>query len=414
MVFDIGNIIARNDLIAYFQPVISVARMNICGLEGLIRGINTDNGEIIPPLFLFDAAEDRNLLLELDRACRDTVIQTYRTIYMRRKDILLFLNINSAILDKAVGSKHLINMVREYQISPNDVVIEINESQVQDTQLLKTFVDNYRKYGFLIALDDVGYGYSNMDRIPLIKPDIVKTNMALIRNICTDFYVQEVFRSLIILSTKIGAMVVAEGVETVEEANQTLQLGANMIQGYCVSKPTRIEEVLFEPLEKRIRVISDNFQNTEREKIIRNKQRFNKLKAITNIITRRLSVVSADKFDDVLLRVIRDKKSIECAYILDEKGIQSSSTVFSVLNPTIKINRLFSPAKIGTDHSLKTYYRYLKSVNARRYITEPYASLASGNLCMTFTNIFQDIRNNQYILCIDFKVSELQDPLITL
>jgi len=294
--------------------------------------------------------------------------------------MLLFLNINSSILDKAVGSNHLLNMVRQHRIKPNDIVIEINESKVRNTIVLKNFVDTYRNHGFLIALDDVGYGFSNLDRIPLIKPDIVKTDISLMRNICSDFYVQEVFRSMVSLSMKIGALVVAEGVETEEEAVRALELGANMTQGYCLAKPQKLDNGIPGSLNDRITAIAGRFQNAEREKIIWKRKRYNKFKAITSGISMRLASVSANNFDNELLKAVNCNNGMECVYILDENGIQSSSTIFSGLVPEIKNNRLFSPAKTGNDHSLKIYYRYLKSANTRRYITEPYASLASGNL----------------------------------
>ncbi len=408
MTFDIAQIVKKKKLVAHFQPVISITQKNVCGLEGLIRGINVDTGEIIPPLTLFDAAEKEGLQIELDRACRETVIQTYCAIYTHRKDILLFLNIHSSILDKVIGSNHLLNMVTHYGIKPNDIAIEINESKVQDTAFLKKFVNTYRSHGFLIALDDVGYGFSNLDRIPLIKPDIVKTSMSLVRNICTDFYVQEVFRALVSLSTKIGALVVAEGVETKEEAVKTLELGAHMIQGYCISKPKKIDDGLLEPLNGRIKVIADYFQNVERKKIARNSRKYDKFKAIASGIAIRLALIPPDNFDAELPKIIKSRDEIECVYILDDRGIQCSATVFSSSIAKIKKSRLFSPAILGADHSLKVYYRYLNSVNSRRYITDRYISLASGNPCITIANTFEDRQNRKYILCIDFKVDEVE------
>lgn len=173
---------------------------------------------------------------------------------------------------------------------------------------------------------------------------------------------------------------VAEGVETEEEAVRALELGANMTQGYCLAKPQKLDNGIPGSLNDRITAIAGRFQNAEREKIIWKRKRYNKFKAITSGISMRLASVSANNFDNELLKAVNCNNGMECVYILDENGIQSSSTIFSGLVPEIKNNRLFSPAKTGNDHSLKIYYRYLKSANTRRYITEPYASLASGNL----------------------------------
>lgn len=98
--------------------------------------------------------------------------------------------------------------------------------------MLKMFLCTYKEYGFLIALDDVGTGHSNLDRISLVKPDILKIDRSIIDNIDQRYHNQEVFKSLVNLSKRIGTMVVTEGVERKEEAILAFELGADMLQGY--------------------------------------------------------------------------------------------------------------------------------------------------------------------------------------
>jgi EAL domain-containing protein (putative c-di-GMP-specific phosphodiesterase class I) len=407
---DITDILSHKSLAAYFQPVVSINEKKISGLEGLIRGISPDSAEIILPLYLFSAAESRGLETELDRACRETVIDAFKSI--NRDDILLFLNLHSSILDKTAGSNHLVNTVRRSGIDPQNIVIEINESRVRETSLLKAFVEKYRKEGFLIALDDVGCGFSNMDRISLTRPDIVKIDISLVRNICTDFYVREVFHALVNLSTKIGALVVAEGVETEEEAIETLELGANMIQGYCISKPQKAKDLSTTPFEEKIEHIAKRFRASEKKKLLQSKNNYSKLNSIANDFASNLETVSAEDFDETLVKIVERSSIVECLYILDEDGIQSSNTVFNCAMKDTRHNKLFSPAKKGADHSMKNYYCYMKNAGLRKYITEPYESLASGNLCMTFARVFQDKHKMHYILCLDFKVDDRKDTLL--
>ncbi|MFA5308514.1 MAG: EAL domain-containing protein [Dehalococcoidales bacterium] len=402
---DIEAIIRDGRLTARFQPIVSVAQRSICGVEGLIRGVNPDSADLISPLELFHTAMNQGLQVELDRACRDTIVRTFEPVYRCRKDTLLFINLHSSILDKVAGSNHLLDMVQEYRINPCDIVIEFNESAVEDMALLKKFVDTYRQYGFLIAMDDVGCGFSNLSRISLVKPDIVKTDMSLTRNICTDFYVQEVFRALVKLSNKIGALVVAEGVETEDEAVQILGLGAHMIQGYYISRPQKIEDTLSGDLGDKLGDVVERLKIMEKYKTVLNKEKYSTLNLATTKIAARLSTVSRDRFDEELANSINGYEGIECAYVLDERGVQASATVFSNAVTGIKKSRLFSPAASGADHSLKVYYRNLKNAGLQRYLTEPYASLASGNLCRTFTRTFLDRRDEPHILCIDFKIN---------
>lgn len=254
---DIKKILRNKALTAHFQQVVYVTRKVVCGMEGLIRG--TEAGVTVSPKTLFDAAQKKGLTLELDRLCREKVIEAFGRIYPQNKDKLLFLNLDASILDNVWGSEYLMRQAQRYGINPQNIVVEINETKVQDGEALKAFITFYRKAGFLIALDDVGAGFSNLDRIPIVKPDIIKVDIGLVRNIQNDYHKQEVVKSLIRLATQIGAMVVAEGVETEEEAIETLRLGVNMIQGFYFSRPTVLSEKPFD--NERIDTLAANFKS---------------------------------------------------------------------------------------------------------------------------------------------------------
>jgi predicted signal transduction protein with EAL and GGDEF domain len=147
-------------------------------------------------------------------------------------------------------------------INPGNIVIEINESKVRDFEALRQFCDTYRRLGFMVALDDVGTGFSNMDRIPRVKPDIIKICNTLVRNIQNDYYKQGVIRSLISMSNMIGALVIAEGVETKEETIEILRLGGHMMQGYFFAKPQQYFDEANSLSGDRIEMLSKCFHRT--------------------------------------------------------------------------------------------------------------------------------------------------------
>lgn len=400
---DINDIIENEKIKVHFQPIVYTSKKTVCGLEGLIRGINTDTNQLISPIHLFETANHKGLTIELDRICRNKVIEAFSHIHLNDKDRLLFLNIDASIIEKVEGSNYLINQVEKFNIKTSNIVIEINEAKVKDNEALKRFIDTYRKLGFLIALDDIGSGFSNLDRISLIKPDIIKTDMSLIRNVQDDYYKQEVLKSLVSLSNKIGALVVAEGVETEEESIQTLKLGAHMIQGYFFSKPQefiRGQKIL---LDNSIEKLNDSFKRymSKAERIEKRKQK--QLNAIVTNSLKELVNVPYDKFDDKLLEIVKGNRAIECAYIIDKYGIQLSNTIYLHGANEVKENAIFYSARTGADHSMKKYYYHVVNAKLSKYITEPYVSLATGNLCITFSKIFKNINNRRYILCIDFK-----------
>lgn len=403
---NIREIITNESLRVCFQPIVSVSRKMVSGIEGLIRGIDENTKKDISPLALFDAAHNEGLPLELDRLCREKVIDAYSGIYEGNHNKLLFLNMDASILDKGVGSNYLLNQVKSHNISPGNIVVEINETKVQGSAALKKFTDTYKGYGFMVALDDVGTGFSNMDRILLVKPDIIKIDISLVRNIDTDYYKQGVFKSLVNLSNKIGAIVIAEGVETKEEAIQILRLGGHMIQGYYFSIPLEsyCEKNVFS--NDKIELLSKSFNTFMNQQMNLEKEKNKHLNIAVNRCVRMLKNLPEDEFTSELTAFVRDNSIVECAYILDEKGVQISDTIGFFNKNEAKENLIFHAARKGTDHSVDRYYYPLMSAKLKRYVTEPYISLATGNLCITISYVFNNIENKKYVLCMDFQTSD--------
>ncbi len=398
--FKIREIVSEKRLTAYFQPVVSVSRKMICGFEGLVRGINILTNELIPPMDLFNNAQEEGLVIELDRACRDVVIKSFANLYGENSNMLLFLNIDASIIDFVGGSNYLIEQVNRYGISPANIVIEVKETIVQDTMALKKFIDSYRKFGFLIALDDVGSGFSNLDRIPLAKPDIIKIDLSLVRNIHTNYYKQEVFKSLVSLANSIGALVIAEGVEIEQEAMEVLKIGGHMIQGYYFSKPKAFCSM--QDIMDRLDILSNSYKMFINKWIKAERQKHKQLNLVVNNAIEELSKLKSDGFNEKLSIIACSNNIIQCIYVLDENGIQISDTICFCCKDGGKENLIFYSARMGTDHSMKMFYYNLVNAKLRKHITDPYVSLATGNICITYSKIFTNVDNKEYILCIDF------------
>lgn len=371
----ISEVIEQKSLVAYFQPIMSVTGKKILGLEGLIRGIKPGTEQIISPKLLFDAANEEGLATELDRACRDKVLAAFKNYYHADQDLLLFLNLDTSIIDEVGGSNYLNDQVNQSGINPKNIVIEINESKAQNTFALTQFVDTYKEYGFLIALDDVGAGFSNMDRIAELKPDIVKIDRSIIKSMDFIYHKQEVFKSLVNLTNKIGALIIAEGVETKQEAIQVLKLGGQVIQGYYFSKPKK-DFILNDEIIRKTAHVVDEYK----ELLLREMDDYNrKCLAYTqkvNCIIKAISVSDESEFDRQLLECIQASGLVDCAYVLDEAGIQCSETV-GAKNIGACEKLVFHSAKIGVDHSIKSFYYNLVKRKQDTYMTEPYVSMAT-------------------------------------
>ncbi|TWH46301.1 EAL domain-containing protein [Sporomusa sp. KB1] len=383
----------------YFQPIVSIRQQAVIGLEALSRGLNANNDLILPqPLFAAAAAKGKSV--ELDRLCREKALENYKRI--PDNDSFLFLNLTTSILDEGVvGSGHLITAVNQLGLKPSSIVIEVIESKVRNIENLTKFIKLYKQYGFLIALDDVGTDSSNMDRILQVHPDIIKIDRVLICDINTDYYKQELFKALVFVAKKTGALIIAEGVETHSEATTSLELGADFLQGYYTAYPAPFPKHINSVSAKTMRLLSSAFRSSIVENIRNMSLKRKFYEKILEGLIEKLACICPEHFEMKLNEIAKDQTSVQCYYILDITGIQITETVKAYLDNTENCHGMFRPDCKGSDQSLKDYYLYIHS-GFERYISEPYISLANGQPCLTGSILFQTYSGNPYILCIDF------------
>lgn len=229
------EMLADGRLTAYFQPVLDVKQLKVVGFEVLARGVGKD-GSIVPPGQLFDWARKTDTLFYLDRACREIAVKT--AAVKKLNNFLIFINFTpTAIYDPQFCLKDTVDWATQLHLDPKNLVFEVVESEkVEDLGHLKNILDYYRSKGFRVALDDVGSGYSNLNVIAELKPDIIKIDREIIRNVHEDKIKNAILEALVRIARECGIDVLAEGVETVEEF-EFLRDKVDFAQGYFFGKP---------------------------------------------------------------------------------------------------------------------------------------------------------------------------------
>ncbi|WP_461209735.1 EAL domain-containing protein [Desulfocurvus sp. DL9XJH121] len=388
-----------------FQPIVSIKNRRVIAVEALSRGYLPGNGAVLTPDKLFSLPEDAAQALELDRLCRETAMLRFAPMHTARRDLLLTVNLDMSLVDRrALGSGRFSQAARGAGLPPENVVIEIIESRVRDMGALVNFIKAHRAKGFLIALDDIGAGHSNLDRIFVIKPDIIKIDRGLIKDIHKEYHKFEIARALTRLGRSIGAMIVAEGVEREEEVLRLLELGVDTFQGFYFSPPA-VSDGLPPVRPPRLADVAKRFRKLTIEAISRRGEMHTAYgKALAHVLGE-LGRARPPQFDACLASALGSHPDLECLYVLNTQGRQVSTTL---CNPdAIPLQRRFfyQPAPKGADHSLKEYYLPLRA-GLPRFTTEPYISLASGNLCITISSPFTDAKGHDFILCMDIGLRE--------
>ncbi|MDC7231932.1 MAG: EAL domain-containing protein [Spirochaetales bacterium] len=386
------------NILSLYQPLYSVQERKYIALEALSRGRMNDKD--LSAAELFDLPVSNQEILTLNKECIRQALRSSASRFSTDQ-LSLFLNFDSSLLDSfSEMADEIYSIVRELNLDPDRIVIELIEKKVHRFDVLMRFVRKCRELGFLIALDDVGSGYSNFERIVQIKPDIIKIDRNLVKDISEEFYKREVCRSLINLSHSIGALSLAEGVETLEEALVCQNLGVDILQGFYFSKPKEtFHQIDISSPKVSLLVEAWTYSLAERAKEISDNIFIVKKQA--NSISQRIFKSDRDKWDQILNRELNNVSNIECAYILNAQGKQITGTV---LKPRMwtKKHFLFKPARMGTDHSQKAYFLN-RSGKQKWYISDRYISRATGNLCRTVSLLFKDKKEKNHYLCLDIK-----------
>lgn len=393
----VQDLINKNKIEVYLRPIISIKDKKIFAFEALTRAYD-ENDDFISPLYLFEQAHKEHLGEVLDCYVRKLALKKFKDYYEKDKSLLLFLNFESSIVDNEITDNFSYN-VSHYNLNPSNIIIEIKEDGVKDNRSLVKFVKKYRDLGFVIAIDDFGTGYSSFDRLALVKPDIVKVDRSIIYNINKNFINSEILTAIANMCYKIGAMVLAEGVESKDEVLAILKKDIDIFQGFYFSKAKKnITDELNSTILKTINNIGDIYKSNI-HKHIEKKQRL--LENTQLITTKVIEILNSNKEDWItkIEDVVNYTDKLEAIYTIDmKKGIQKGDTIINSESRTF-----YNPTKDGHDHSLKEYFIIAKESRRGDYLSSKYISKASGNMCRTYSSKVE-INNGKYIVCFDIIV----------
>ena len=219
---------ALEKLFMVYQPIIRFREREILGYETLVR---TSEPAIPHPGALIDAAERLGRMRDLSRAIRAIAPRPMMEAPERGR---LFYNLHVLDLD----DEALYDSDSELARMAERVTLEMTErASLESISDPRSKISRLREMGFRIAVDDLGAGYAGLNSFAQLEPNVVKLDMALVRDVHLSDTKQKVIHSMNQLCSDMGMEVVAEGVETKEELHVLLELGCNIFQGYFFAKP---------------------------------------------------------------------------------------------------------------------------------------------------------------------------------
>lgn len=234
MINEINSIIKSKAISTVFQAIFNIEEQSIVGYEALTRG--PQGSALHTPDKLFQAATQADLLSELEILCRDKAIKRFAELKLVGK---LFLNISPLVLlNKNHPQGETIKFVEQAGLTCQQIVIELSEKYpFPNNYTLRDALARYRQFGFNVAIDDLGAGYSGLKLWSQLLPNIVKVDRYFVENCHRDNFKQKFLKAIFDLATAAEAEIVVEGIECQQEFDFLQTLGMRYAQGFYLAMP---------------------------------------------------------------------------------------------------------------------------------------------------------------------------------
>ncbi|MEO0105766.1 MAG: EAL domain-containing protein [candidate division WOR-3 bacterium] len=221
-----------------YQPIFNLRDGTIYGYEALSRGPKDSFFEDPDTIFTFAARYE--LLPKVEELCLYNAIREASKL---NSNSLIFLNITPDQIPRLLDN-HFVDFLSECRVKDNRVVIEITEKfAIPHYGTYQEILVRTKGRGLKIALDDVGVGYSTLERISEIGPDYLKYDRTLVRDIDKNLIRQELIKSFVNFANRINSTIIAEGIENENELEFLKDLGIKYGQGFYLCRPKPVNEL---------------------------------------------------------------------------------------------------------------------------------------------------------------------------
>ena len=401
-------ILEQNSVASFFEPLVSVQKMGVIGLETVSRAVHPENQSLIEPRDIFRGMplEESGLKLALDRLFRQKGLEEFSPFQTQMPSLLLFLDVEPSVLEETtVGSGHLLKQVRDLSLDPQQVVVQISLASEMNPLFVKKFIDIQRSHHFLIALTDLENQPDHLDTLLRFNPDMVRVADSLVRGLASSEEKRDVFRRIINLAHSLGVLVIAGGIESEEDALVALELGTDLLQGGYFSRDYKDNTVFTLGRKARMQFLGSRYRRRLTGRAKQDRELMRRCGHVGDSIFARFTGKPPMEMESASL--FRNYPSLECLYWLNGEGVQAGEPIRSQFHIPERKRVLFQPSLPGSNHSLREYY-YALSEEPGPHVTEPYLSMNSGNLCVTVSHALEDPRTGDpRILCVDLNLSKI-------
>ncbi len=236
--------IEKNEIFMNYQPQVEIDTGRLIGVEALVRWDNPELG-LVPPVRFIPLAEDTGFINQLGKwvlyeACRQMMRWQEAGLYVPK----IAVNLSVKQFERGSIVSMVADILKETGLAPARLQLEVTESVIMNTGDALVFINDLSAIGVGLAIDDFGTGYSSLAYLKQLPVQTLKIDRSFIKDISTDANDEAIAIAIIQLGKSLNLSVIAEGVETEDQAAFLLRHGCNLAQGYFYSRPELAQAVL--------------------------------------------------------------------------------------------------------------------------------------------------------------------------
>ncbi|MFL6714799.1 MAG: EAL domain-containing protein, partial [Burkholderiaceae bacterium] len=250
---DLVTAVEQNQLVLAFQPKVNLISGRVIGLEALVRWNHPSRGYCYPKIFI-SVAERSDQIIHIDRWVMRAAVEAQANWLAAGYPVLpVAINLSMADILSTNMVNHLDNLLAECDVPATALEVEVTESSMmEEPEKTRSVMQALNRRGIMTTLDDFGTGFSSLSYLRQLPLQSIKIDQSFIQNMLKDSSAEKLTQTIIAMGLALEMRIVAEGVETVEQARWLIDHGCEIGQGYFFSPPVSGDTIygVIERIEK--------------------------------------------------------------------------------------------------------------------------------------------------------------------
>jgi EAL domain-containing protein (putative c-di-GMP-specific phosphodiesterase class I) len=221
------------DFTMAFHPIVDLGRGIVWGYEALVRGTQGQPaGQILSQV-------DESRQYKFDQACRVKAIELAGRLFPRTDETRLSINfMPNAVYEPAACIRTSLETARRVGFDTRRIMFEFTENErMVDTKHVARIIAEYKRLGFITAIDDFGAGHAGLNLLANLQTDLIKIDMEIIRGVTDSAARRAIIAGILVMARALDITIIAEGIETEAELATLRDAGIDLFQGFLFAKP---------------------------------------------------------------------------------------------------------------------------------------------------------------------------------